>query len=93
MNKEIVIEKLKTVRDPELDIDVYTLGLIYDIVINEDTVRITHTYTTPMCPYGPVLQQKMRVAMIDLGFKHIELELVFDPQWEPSEELRTMLGI
>lgn len=93
-SKDKIIEALKTVEDPELKIDIYTLGLIYDIEIQDDTtVRIAHTYTTPMCPFGPVMQQKMREVMIDLGFKNIELELEFDPPWEPNEDLRVMLGI
>ncbi len=94
ISKEKVKEALKKVEDPELKIDIYTLGLIYDIDIQDDTsIRLAHTYTTPMCPFGPLMQQKMRDAMIDLGFKHIELELEFDPPWEPSEDLRVMLGI
>ena len=52
ISKEMVIEKLKEVKDPELDIDVYTLGLIYDVSIENGEVRVLMTLTTPFCPFG-----------------------------------------
>ncbi len=94
ISKEQVIEKLKTVIDPEIDLDIYTMGLIYDIKISSDIeVHILLTYTTPMCPFGPMLNKKITEVLQDLGFKTIDIELTFDPPWEPSEELRKSLGL
>lgn len=91
--RESVIEALKTVIDPELHLDIYTMGLVYDIVVESDEhVQLTITYTTPMCPYGPLLEKKIDEAMHDLGFKQVEIKVVFDPPWQPSAELRAMLG-
>lgn len=92
--KESVIQLLETIIDPELNIDIYTLGLIYDIDIQDDTtVHITMTYTTPMCPAGPYLQDQIRNEMINLGFEHIAIEVTFDPPWEMSKELKVMFGL
>ena len=54
VEKQQVIDALKLVTDPELNIDVWTLGLIYDIIL-EDGIKIVMTFTTPLCPYGPEL--------------------------------------
>ncbi len=94
INKDQVIEALKTVQDPELNMDVWTLGLVYEIQVKSaNEVFLLITYTTPMCPFGPILNQKIQDAMHDLGFKTVEFEVTFDPPWEPSEELRASLGI
>ena len=93
--KEQVIEILKQVNDPEIGIDVYTLELIYDIHLKEDgSVFIKMTFTTPMCPYGPMLldEIKTRVSEIE-GIKGVDIEVVFDPPWQPSDELRATLGV
>lgn len=94
LDKESVIEALKKVVDPELFIDVWTLGLIYDIKIQGDVVDIDMTFTSMACPAGPQLLEdvKYRVEEID-GVKEVNLRVVFDPPWEPSEELKAMLGI
>ena len=93
--KEKVIEVLKTVNDPEIGLDIYTLGLIYYITINEDnSVIIKMTFTSPMCPYGPALlaDVKNKVTSVD-GVKSVDIELVFEPVWKPSKEVKLMLGI
>lgn len=93
-SKQQIIESLKTVKDPELDLDIWTLGLVYKIDIKSETsVAFEITYTTPMCPFGPVIKQKMQDEMRYLGFKEIDIDVVFDPPWQPSEELRTALGL
>ena len=90
-----VVEILKTVDDPELGIDVWSLGLIYEIKTSENTVDITMTFTTPMCPYGPMLLEMIEDAVKEgiNEVKDVKLEVVFDPPWEPSEELRAMFGV
>jgi metal-sulfur cluster biosynthetic enzyme len=94
IKKEQVIKVLKTVEDPELRIDVYTLGLIYDIKIDKDKVKIKMTLTTPLCPYGPMLIDMVEDSIKKIkGVKDVKTELVFDPPWQPNDELRTMFGI
>ena len=59
-SKEDVIEMLKKVEDPELGLDIWTLGLVYLIDIKESHLKITMTFTSPMCPYGPMLLDMVR---------------------------------
>lgn len=93
--KEEVIEVLKNTMDPELGIDLYTLGLIYEIDLDEEkqALKITMTFTTPLCPYGPQMVGDIKGRFRALGIDNVEVEVVFDPPWEPSEEVREMLGV
>ena len=92
--KEEVIEELKKVNDPEIGIDVYTLELIYDVKVEDGKVKILMTLTTPMCPYGPMLIEEIRARVRDLkGVREVEVEVTFDPPWQPSEQLRATLGV
>lgn len=94
MTKEQIIEQLKTVKDPEVDLDVYSMGLIYDITIADDgSVHVLHTLTSPACPMGPTIQDDIRSAVLSLGASSVDVELTFDPPYQPSEELRLALGI
>ena len=91
--KERIIEMLETVLDPELGIYIWTLGLIYDIKIENNSVHIVMTYTTPFCPVGPQLQDEIRAGMNLLGFEKTMIEVVFDPPWQQSAELKAALGL
>ncbi|MBI4438648.1 metal-sulfur cluster assembly factor [Candidatus Woesearchaeota archaeon] len=92
--KEEVISALKTCYDPELQIDVWTLGLIYEINLpSDDKAEIKMTLTTPFCPYGPALLEDIENAVKNACDVDVDIELVFDPPWQPSEELRAMLGL
>ncbi len=95
VTKKDIIKILKTIDDPEIMMDVYSLGLIYDINIVKDTVKIKMTFTTPMCPYGPMLLEMVENAIKDKikDVKEVKIEVVFEPPWEPSEELRAMFGV
>jgi len=96
ITKESVINVLKQINDPEILVDVWTMGLIYNIEINEKkkVITITMTLTTPMCPYGPMLLEEIKVRLKeDTGAKEVILNLTFDPPWQPSDELRMMLGV
>ncbi|HLC60671.1 MAG TPA: metal-sulfur cluster assembly factor [Candidatus Nanoarchaeia archaeon] len=95
--KEQVIEILKTVYDPEIQYDIWSLGLIYNIEIEGNKVKILMTFTTPMCPYGPALLDDVRrhVSSLD-GVREVDIELTFNPVWgadKMSEEARMALGI
>lgn len=94
IEKEKVIEALKNCYDPELRLDVYTLGLIYDIKIENEKVNILMTLTSPMCPYGPMIMDevKLRVGAVK-NVKEVNVELTFEPVWQPTEEIKMMLGV
>lgn len=92
--EEDVMNVLKGVNDPEIGIDVVTLELIYNVNVENDKINIKMTFTTPMCPYGPMLVEEIKSKVSQLnGAKEVNVEVVFDPPWKPSEELRATLGV
>lgn len=92
--EEEIVEALKQVIDPELYIDVYTLGLIYNIDIDEPDAHIKMTFTSMACPAGPQLAEEVRSRAAEVeGIENVKVEIVFDPPWAPSEELKAMLGL
>lgn len=96
ITKDQVYEKLKTVMDPELFIDIVSLGLIYEVEIQENKVRVIMTLTTPGCPLAPIIDQLIRDALAPLGFEKVELELVWEPAWTKdrmSDEAKLQLGV
>lgn len=91
---EQVIKILKHVNDPEIQLDVWTMGLIYDIKIEDKKVFIRMTLTTPACPYGPMLLEEVRTQVLEgTGAEAVDIEVTFEPPWQPSEELRATLGV
>ena len=91
---EDVMNVLKSVNDPELSIDIVTLELIYNVNVENDNVKIKMTFTSPMCPYGPMLVEEIKAKVNQLkGVKEVNIEVVFDLPWQPSEELRATLGV
>ena len=94
IDKEKIIEALKRVEDPELFLDIWFLGLIYSINVEEGKVVIEMTFTSPMCPAGPQLVEDVRqnVAQVD-GVTEVEVKITFNPPWEPSDEVKGMLGM
>lgn len=93
ITKEQIIEVMKTCNDPELNLDIWTLGLIYNIDINNELVKIKMTFTSPMCPYGPMIVEELKEKLEKASIKNPEVEIVFNPPWQPSQELRDMLGV
>jgi len=93
--RDEIVEALKNTFDPELGIDIYTLGFIRKIQINPDkeAVLIEMTLTSPLCPYGPRMLREVEGALKKIGLKRIRVEFVFDPPWQPSSEVRQMLGV
>ena len=93
-----IVSVLKTIFDPEIPVDIYELGLIYDVMINEDRdVKILMTLTTPNCPVAESLpldiEEKVR-SMKEV--KEVEVEITFDPPWTQdlmSEEAKLELGL
>ena len=93
--KEEIIEVLKNIEDPELKIDLWTLGLIYGVELDEveQIAKIIMTFTTPLCPYGPTMVEEIKKKIVELGAKAVEVDVVFTPPWKPSEEVKMMLGL
>lgn len=96
--EEEVKAALKTVIDPELNMNVVDLGLIYGVAVQNSHVKVTYTLTSPGCPLGPVIKGQMHSALAKLPWvKEIDPELVWAPPWDPhtmaSEEAKTELGI
>ncbi len=88
---------LKTVKDPELNLDLVVLGLIYDIDVDDADVKVVMSLTTPMCPVaGQILEEaKNAVASVE-GVDSSDVELTFDPPWTPeriSPLIRSSLGL
>jgi metal-sulfur cluster biosynthetic enzyme len=89
-----VREVLKQVEDPELHIDIVTLELVYGIVITDGNVVITMTLTTPACPYGPMLIEMVKLAVRKIpGVTNVDVKVTFDPVWQPSDDLKAMMGL
>ncbi|MHB8490909.1 MAG: metal-sulfur cluster assembly factor [Solirubrobacteraceae bacterium] len=91
-----VMDALSEVIDPELGLDFVELGLIYGVEIDEGTVRVTYSLTTPGCPIGPQVAEQIGelVGEVD-GVKDVQSELVFTPPWSPermSEDAKFALG-
>ena len=91
ITKERVIEALQQVNDPELHMSLWFLGLIYDIHVHGDSVKIIMTFTTPFCPYGPALVDTVKRSVEKAGARHVEVEIVTEPQWQPSEDVKLTL--
>ena len=97
ITKEVVIEKLKTVYDPHIGIDIYNIGLIYDIRIKENNIEVDMTLTTPACPLAQTLVNDAKRALSEIeGVGEVVVNLVYDPPWTPdmmSDELKKRFGV
>jgi FeS assembly SUF system protein len=94
---EKVVKVLKTIYDPEIPVDIYVLGLIYDVFLNEENdVKILMTLTSPNCPVAESLPQEVKDKVAEIkGVKSAEIEMTFDPAWTRdlmSEEAKLELG-
>ncbi|MBU3820847.1 SUF system Fe-S cluster assembly protein [Flavobacteriaceae bacterium XHP0103] len=93
-----IVRVLKTIYDPEIPVDIYELGLIYDVFVNEDyDVKILMTLTTPNCPVAETLPMEVeeKIKSID-DVNSAEVEITFDPPWSQdlmSEEAKLELGM
>ena len=96
-----VRESLKVVNDPELNLGILDLGLVYDVAVegeNGEHVTVTMTLTSPMCPVGPMFKKSVEdnVKAIE-GVKTANVEITFTPPWDPrtmaTDDVKAMLGI
>ncbi len=95
---EKIVRVLKTIYDPEIPVDIYELGLIYDVFVNEDyDVKILMTLTTPNCPVAETLPLEVEEKVRSINeVKTSEVEITFDPPWTQdlmSEEAKLELGM
>jgi len=97
IRQEDLVLALKTVYDPEIPVDIYELGLIYDISSNGNKVNIRMTLTAPGCPVAEEMPKWVEVAILDVeGVKDVVVEMVFDPPWDislMSDEARLALNM
>jgi metal-sulfur cluster biosynthetic enzyme len=91
-----VTDALRDVIDPELGLDFVELGLIYDIEIEDSTVRVTYTLTSPGCPIGPQVSEQIEEFVSELdGVEAVHPTMTFSPPWTPermSEDAKFALG-
>lgn len=92
-----IIEVLKDIFDPEIPVNIYDLGLIYEVNVDDDNnVKLVMTLTSPNCPVAESLPAEVNQRVQDIeGVKKVELELTFDPTWDKdmmSEEAKLDLG-
>ena len=104
MNEQLrlqIVENLKSVYDPEIPVNIYDLGLIYDLTVTDDDVKIVMTLTSAFCPSAEEIpleveaQAKNALAMLNTN-RTVSVDVVFDPPWTPdrvSEEARLEMGM
>ena len=92
-----VKKALKTVKDPELGLDLVVLGLVYDVEVHDADVKATISLTSPMCPVAGEIVENAKNAILEMdGVEGAEVELTFDPPWTPeriSPLIRSSLGL
>jgi metal-sulfur cluster biosynthetic enzyme len=88
---------LSTVEDPELGVDIVSLGLVYAIEHEQGSVRVVHTLTSMGCPLGPVIERDIDDALAGVEeIESVDVQLVFEPPWSPermSDDTKFLLGM
>ena len=83
--KEKVIAEIKKIYDPEIPVNIYELGLIYDIKIKDKDVQVKMTLTTPNCPVAESLPKEVKDSILEIkDVDKVDLDLVWDPPWDKS---------
>ena len=83
--REKVIAEIRKIYDPEIPINIYELGLIYDVKVKETKVKIIMTLTSPNCPVAESLPKEVKDSAMQVeGIDEVNLDLVFEPPWEKS---------
>ena len=83
--KEKVIAEIKKIYDPEIPVNIYELGLIYDVSIIEKNVKVKMTLTTPNCPVAESLPKEVKESIMEVdGVDKVDLDLVWEPPWDKS---------
>jgi len=84
--KEKIIEEIKKIYDPEIPVNIYDLGLIYDIKVEDkNTAKIKMTLTSPNCPVAESLPKEVKDGIMQVeGIENVDLDLVWDPPWNQT---------
>ena len=83
--REKIITEIRKIYDPEIPVNIYELGLIYDVKVKEAKAKIIMTLTTPNCPVAESLPKEVKdTAMQVEGIEEVDLDLVFEPPWDKS---------
>ena len=83
--KEKVIEEIKKIYDPEIPVNIYELGLIYDISVKDKNIKVKMTLTTPNCPVAESLPKEVKDSIMEIkGVDKVDLDLVWEPPWDKS---------
>jgi metal-sulfur cluster biosynthetic enzyme len=97
VTEDVIVEALREVYDPELHYNIYDLGLVYDVTIDDGKVGVLLTLTTPACPIGPMVTEQLQETLrLIPGVRDVDIQWTFDPPWHPdmmSEEAKADLGI
>ena len=83
--KEKIINEIKKIYDPEIPVNIYELGLIYDVIVNKNHVKIKMTLTTPNCQVAESLPKEVKDSVMQIDeIEKVDLDLVWDPPWNKS---------
>ena len=97
LNEELLRNTLRQVKDPELDMNIVELGLVYDVELDDGAVRVKMTLTSPGCPAGPMItNDAYRVLRAVEGVKDVNIDIVWEPYWTPERidpKVRALLGL
>ena len=81
--RDKVIEEIRKIYDPEIPVNIYELGLIYNVKVNNDTAKIIMTLTSPNCPVAESLPKEVKDSAMQVeGIEKVDLDLVFEPPWD-----------
>ncbi len=96
LTEEAVIDALKTIFDPEIPVNIYDLGLIYNVKLNNDHVDVLMTLTTATCPAAAFMPEEVKTVLLEIdGVKSANVEITYEPKWtrdRMSETAREELG-
>ena len=97
LNEELARNALRQVKDPELDLNIVDLGLVYGIDVEDGDVRVTMTLTSPGCPAGPMITNDAYRVLRGLeGVKDVNIDIVWEPYWTPERidpKVRALMGL
>lgn len=96
VTKDAVIKRLKTIYDPEIPVNIFDLGLIYDLDVKGRNVYITMTLTTASCPAAAFMPEEVKTVLLENGeIDEVEVNVVYEPKWtreRMTEDARQILG-
>lgn len=83
--REQIIAEIRKIYDPEIPVNIYELGLIYDVKVKDDSAKIIMTLTSPNCPVAESLPKEVKDSAMQIeGIDKVDLDLVFEPPWDKS---------